>query len=138
MAVRWKDKTDIATLADGDRIPVTDVDDANTDKYTTPAEIKAYVEANGVTLPNTGLRLLDIGALSDRKEYLSGPTGPIGSLPGPVGKSERSESPLETLRVNANAVITRLFLLFRFRQSADKSASCQSRLSAKRWRARSR
>lgn len=40
---RWKDKTDITTLADGDRLPVTDVDDANTDKYTTPAEIATYV-----------------------------------------------------------------------------------------------
>lgn len=40
--VRWKDKTDIATLAAGDRMPVTDVSDASTDKYTTPAEIAAY------------------------------------------------------------------------------------------------
>jgi len=44
--VRWKDKTDIGTLASGDRLPVTDVSDTNTDKYTTPDEVKTYVEAN--------------------------------------------------------------------------------------------
>ena len=42
--IRWKDKDDISTLAAGDRIPVTDVDDSNTDKYTTPAEIATYVD----------------------------------------------------------------------------------------------
>src|SRR6056297_1403349 len=41
---RWKDKDDITTLADGDRIPVTDIDDSNIDKYTTPAEIATYVD----------------------------------------------------------------------------------------------
>lgn len=46
MSVRWKDKADITTLAAGDRIPVTDVSDANVDKYTTPAEIATYVSAN--------------------------------------------------------------------------------------------
>ena len=41
--VRWKDKTDIATLAGGDRMPVTDVDDTNTDKYFTPDEMETFI-----------------------------------------------------------------------------------------------
>ena len=49
--VRWKDKTDIATLAATDRIPVTDdVAGAAIDKYCTPAEIKTYVFSGAFSL----------------------------------------------------------------------------------------
>jgi len=41
--IRWKDKSDITTLAGWDKIPVTDISDSNADKYTTPAEIATYV-----------------------------------------------------------------------------------------------
>jgi len=48
--VRWKDKADIATLAAGDQIPVTDISAANADKYFTPAEMATYVWLVGGTL----------------------------------------------------------------------------------------
>ena len=48
--VRWKDKADITTLASDDTIPVTDTSDSNTDKHTTPAEIKTYVWNGDVSL----------------------------------------------------------------------------------------
>jgi hypothetical protein len=50
MAVRWKDKTPIGTPASGDRIPITDVDDTNTDKYLTPADIHQFIEENALTM----------------------------------------------------------------------------------------
>ena len=50
MAVRWKDKSPIGTPASGDRIPITDVDDTNTDKYLTPADIHQFIEENALTM----------------------------------------------------------------------------------------
>jgi hypothetical protein len=50
MSVRWKDKTDIVTLAADDRMPVTDTSASNVDKYTTPAEIATFA---GVALAAT-------------------------------------------------------------------------------------
>lgn len=44
--VRWKDKSDIVSLAGGDQMPVTDISDTNTDKYFTPTEMATYVSAN--------------------------------------------------------------------------------------------
>jgi len=37
--VRWKDKSDVGTPASGDRIPITDVDDSNADKYVEAGKI---------------------------------------------------------------------------------------------------
>lgn len=36
---RWKDKSDVGTPASGDRIPITDVDASNTDKYVEAGKI---------------------------------------------------------------------------------------------------
>ena len=48
--VRWKDKDDIVTLADGDIIPVTDVSDSNVDKKCTLLEIKNHTLNGGVSV----------------------------------------------------------------------------------------
>lgn len=57
MSTRWKDKADIVTLAAGDRMPVTDVSDANVDKYFTPAEMATYVGTTyGTTVDNAVAR----------------------------------------------------------------------------------
>jgi len=39
--VRWKDKSDVGTPASGDRIPITDVDASNEDKYVEAGKIGA-------------------------------------------------------------------------------------------------
>ena len=48
--VRWKDKDDIVTLADGDIIPVTDISDSNVDKKCTLLEIKNHTLNGGVSV----------------------------------------------------------------------------------------
>ena len=48
--VRWKDKSDITTLAVDDYIPVIDKSASNEDKYCTPAEIAVSVFDQGGTL----------------------------------------------------------------------------------------
>jgi len=49
---RWKDKTALGTPASGDRMPITDVDASNTDKYVTPDDIGAFEATQTRTLTN--------------------------------------------------------------------------------------
>jgi hypothetical protein len=72
MVVRWKDKADIGTLADGDKIPVTDVSETNpstgqsgVDKHFTPAHIRDYLEGESFDTLGVG------GALGDVTNRLS-------------------------------------------------------------------
>lgn len=61
--VRWKDKTDIGTLAAGDRMPVTDVSDANTDKHCTLTEIATF------TSPGASATVAGVVELAEISEY---------------------------------------------------------------------
>jgi len=53
MSVRWKDKSDITTLAAGDKFPITKASDS-VDYFTTPAEIKTYTIPEGTEIKSTG------------------------------------------------------------------------------------
>ncbi len=95
MSVRWKDKSDIGTLAAGDRFPVTDVSDSNIDKYATPAEIASYVNTsigvinvtdpaygvhgNGVNSDSAGFQLaVDAAAASSTTKIVYAPNRDLG------------------------------------------------------------
>lgn len=49
--VRWKDKSDVGEPADADRMPITDVDDTNTDKYVAAGKFARYGTAGTFTTP---------------------------------------------------------------------------------------